>query len=241
MEGKEHNEDDDKLKSDSSENKDYFDSDSDEFGLPDVDDSSSDSPFDSDYKEESDYDDSDYTYREEDDYEDTVSEPAAGYDARHLDEDEGGSNAGLIIFLILLVLALGGAAVWYFYFRKPDVPPPPPPKPKVEVIDTVQTEPEPEPMIVDDPSSTVPGQVTQLSSPTGRYYVIVASFIDDDLAMDYGKKLAKQGVGTSMLHPKSEKGFYRLAVADFTSLKDATLKAEELKSTYGNDVWVIRY
>lgn len=237
MEGKEHNEDDDKLKSDSSENKDYFDSDSDEFGLPDVDDSSSESPFDSDYKTDSDYDDSEYTYREEDDYEDTAPQ-SDSYDARELDE-EGGSNAGLIIFLILLVLILGGAAVWYFYFRTPDLPPPPPPKPKVEVVDTTHVEPEP--IIVDDPSKTVPGEVTQLSSPTGRYYVIIASFIDDDLAMDYGKKLAKQGVGTSLLYPKSEKGFYRLAVADFTSLKEATLKSEELKSTYGNDVWVIRY
>lgn len=258
MEGKEHYEDDDdKRKSDSSDDSDYFeDKDSDEFGLPEMEDADhsykkeSDDTFTSDYSSDSDYttssdtevDESEYTYREEDEYEDTPAE-VKNYNVHGLDDDErSGPGAGLIVFLIIILIGAIGFGVWYFMFRTPEPPPPSPVTQPVEVApDTVYDEPEPEPIIKDDPSSVVAGTVTQLNSPTGRYYVVIASFVDDDLAMDYGNKLAKQGTGTTLLSPKKEKGFYRLAIADFQSLKDAALSAEEAKSTFGNDVWVIRY
>jgi hypothetical protein len=70
---------------------------------------------------------------------------------------------------------------------------------------------------------------------------VVASFVDDDLAMDYGKKLSKKGVGSTILAPRGDAKFYRFAVADFASLNDAALEAERMKSEYGEGVWVMRY
>ncbi len=85
------------------------------------------------------------------------------------------------------------------------------------------------------------GQVIEISEATNRYYVIVASAIDDDLLMDYAKKLAKQGKKPVILAPRGKTKFYRLAIADFQSLNDAALRAEELKADFGQDVWVKRY
>lgn len=264
MEGKElHEDDDDKRKKDSSENNDSFeDNDSDDFGLPEIEDA--DSSYSDSDKEEDSYDSDDYSYsssadddtsdyedqnyyasdeEENEDYTNLEGSEQKEYYVHGLNEEEkSGSKAGIVILIILLVLA-AAAAIYWFLIRTPEpVIVEPKPQPKVIQKDTIP-EKEPEPIIQDkpEPSTTVPGEVTQLSQPTGRYYVIVASFIDDDLAMDYGKKLSKQGVGSTILTPKTEKGFYRLALADFASLKDATLKSEQLKSTYGSDVWVIKY
>jgi len=271
MEGKEYNEDDEKKKnSDSSENNESFDdSESDDFGLPEVenaddaysDDSSeesygssqddysysSDSDYESDYSSESD-DSGHYSDQDSSDYDSSQdeAEQQRNYYIHGLDDDDrgGGSSAGWIIGIIIFVI-IAAFAVWWFFLREPEKPVvvTPKPKPKAQVEQVVKdTIPKEEPIIKDEPvSKTVPGQVVQLSQPTGRYYVIIASFIDDDLAMDYGNKLAKQGVGSTILNPKTNKGFFRLAVADFVNLKDAALEAERLKSTYGQDVWVIKY
>ena len=37
------------------------------------------------------------------------------------------------------------------------------------------------------------GVIETITSPNGRFYVIVSSSVDDDLAMDYARKLSQQG------------------------------------------------
>ena len=86
-----------------------------------------------------------------------------------------------------------------------------------------------------------PGTVETISSKTGRYYVVVASAIDGDLANDYAEKLAGKGDSPKVIEPYSKKPFYRVALADYEALMDAQTKAEELKGEYGDEVWVIRY
>jgi hypothetical protein len=83
--------------------------------------------------------------------------------------------------------------------------------------------------------------IKRLSSATGQYYVIVGSFIDVDLATDYGKELAKDNIGSAILAPRGNAKFHRLAVGDFPTEKDASVKAEELKAKFGPDVWVVKY
>jgi len=282
MEGKEYNEEDEEKKnSDSSKKENVDDSESDDFGLPEVenaDDAYSDSDSGSDdsygYSSDESYDSNkdEYSYSSDSDYESDYSsdqddsgyysdqdpgeyaskdpgpEEQRNYYIHGLDDDDrgGGSSAGWIIGIIIFVIVAAGF-VWWFFLREPEKPvvqtPKPQPKPKVEQPVDTMPKVEETPMIEDEKpaSGTVPGQVTQLTQPTGRYYVIIASFIDDDLAMDYGDKLAKSGVGSMILNPKTDRGFYRLALADFVGLKDAALEAERLKSTYGEGVWVIKY
>lgn len=85
------------------------------------------------------------------------------------------------------------------------------------------------------------GEIGRIASTTGRFYVIIGSFIDVDLADDYGKKLAKEDVGSKILAPRGNAKFHRLAVADYPSESEASVKAEELKAKYGPDVWVVKY
>ena len=103
------------------------------------------------------------------------------------------------------------------------------------VEEPVVEEPEP---VVEEPTT---GQIQTLTSKTGRYYIVIASFVDVDLASDYAKKLAANGVGSTILSPEG-KGFHRLALSEeFNSFKDASMQIEDVKGNYGSEVWILKY
>lgn len=85
------------------------------------------------------------------------------------------------------------------------------------------------------------GTIETLSSRTGRYYVVVSSDIDDDLIMDFAKKLSAEGISSHIIPPSGKKKFYRLAIGDFDSFATAQAHADEVKPKYGTAVWVIKY
>lgn len=85
------------------------------------------------------------------------------------------------------------------------------------------------------------GSIQMLESRTGRYYVVITSALDDDLLMDYANKLSKENVSTMVIPPFGSYKFYRLAIAEGASFSEAQGKADELKTQYGEKVWVLRY
>ena len=86
------------------------------------------------------------------------------------------------------------------------------------------------------------GAIEVLTERTGRYYVVVASAIDDDLIMDYANKLKGKGVSSKVIPPFGKHKFYRIAVDEGDNYADTQAKADGLKGgEYGDAVWVIRY
>jgi cytoskeletal protein RodZ len=85
------------------------------------------------------------------------------------------------------------------------------------------------------------GAIEVLSQRTRRYYVVISTAIDDDLVMDYAKKLSKKGVATKIIPPFGNTKFTRLAIADHDTYAKAQTNADEAKATYSNEVWVVRY
>lgn len=85
------------------------------------------------------------------------------------------------------------------------------------------------------------GTIETLSGRTGRYYVVVTSDIDDDLIMDYAKKLSANGTSTQVIPPYGKSKFSRLTLGNFDTFAEAQTSADGLKATYGAGVWVIKY
>ncbi len=85
------------------------------------------------------------------------------------------------------------------------------------------------------------GRITNVTSRTGRAYIIAGSFIDVDLANDYGKKLARSGVNTKLISPEGDNKFFRLSVADYGSIAAAARNLDRLKTVYGDNLWVIKH
>lgn len=94
------------------------------------------------------------------------------------------------------------------------------------------TEPEPE---------LKEGSVSSLSSRTGRYYMIVGSFVDGDLANDYAKILADKGHEAKIIEPSGTRKFYRLSVKDAESIADLNAELDAMRAKYGENVWIVKY
>lgn len=85
------------------------------------------------------------------------------------------------------------------------------------------------------------GTIQMLSDRTGRYYVVIASDIDDDLLMDHAKKLSAKDVSTKIIPPYGKYNFYRLTIDDEDTYASAQSKANDLKGEYGDNLWVLHY
>lgn len=91
------------------------------------------------------------------------------------------------------------------------------------------------------PPTPASGTIDTLTGRTGRYYVIVASNIDDDLLMDYARKLSVAGVSSKLIPPHGRVRFYRLAIAEGDTYANAQATADGMKADYGAGLWVTRY
>lgn len=148
--------------------------------------------------------------------------------------------AGLII-----LLAVAGFSLYYFVFNTPEEeiaapvavtqPQEPVREEKPEVV---------EPAPVEDSWTPAPpkeGSVTAITARTGRYYVVVGSFIDGDMAGDYAKKLAAAGRQVTLIEPSGNRKFYRLGIMDAGTFGEASAQLDDLKSTFGQEIWVYKY
>ncbi|MEP1093503.1 MAG: SPOR domain-containing protein [Cyclobacteriaceae bacterium] len=89
--------------------------------------------------------------------------------------------------------------------------------------------------------ATTPGAINRLEERTGNAYVIIASFVDEDIAMDYANKLASEGKSPSIIPPFGNGLFNRVAIAGFPTIAAATQGIDSFKGEYGEDVWVLKY
>lgn len=86
------------------------------------------------------------------------------------------------------------------------------------------------------------GSVESLSDRTGRYYIVVASAIDDDLIMDFANKLKVKGVTCKIIPPFGRTKFSRLAIDSKDNYDEAQTTADGMKGgDYGNEIWVVKF
>jgi hypothetical protein len=165
--------------------------------------------------------------------------PAPGrYNPEPDPEDRSSGLTTILIILFICVIAFLG---YWFLIRKP--------KPKENIVarDTtavqVDTLVKSEPVKIDSvPAQPAVGEISTIKEKTGRYYIVVSSSVDGDLANDYATKLSAKGIACKIIPPATEKkGFYKLSVADFETFNEANSKVEELKGTYGNEIRVLKY
>lgn len=243
----------------------------DNFGLPDVDyqpiDREEESEEDSSsYESTSSYESSDDSSDEsETDYSNEESDIFASEDTSKEQEYVPGSYtppkddsmAPKIIGLIL-VLLLAGAGIWYFGFYRPEQQRKEQARIEKQQEEDARQKREAEAAAerkrqeelaaqraaeakAAEEAKPKEGTIETISSTTGRYYVVISSAIDGDLAMDYAKKRQKEGVSTFILAPRGTSKFHRIAVSSFDTWADAQAKADDLKGQFGDGVWVIKY
>mgnify|MGYP001251878891 CR=1 FL=1 len=142
---------------------------------------------------------------------------------------------------IVFVVFMDGDDLMGFGDKKEVTPPPVEPAQDETAVDTTAFQPvEPEP-VVSQPTQLTPGEITTLEQRTGKSYVVIGSFFDGDLAMDYAKALAKNGHSPQIIPPFRDYRFYRVAVAEFNSFAEAEAQAPSYGEQFGREAWPLRY
>ncbi len=221
----------------------------DNFGLPDLDYKPLDSTEESAAKTTS-------SYSSEENVNDNRQSEESEKSYSYTPEEESNSNAPVIIAVIIgLVLVVAGFLIYQYVYKpkaekakkeqlaKQEADK----KRKDEEARLAKEKEEAERRSLDESKAAAvvvtpaQGTIETLSARTGRYYVVISSDIDDDLVMDFAKKISAEGTSVKIIPPYGKKKFYRLALGDFDTFKDAQANADQVKSKYGDGVWVIKY
>ena len=163
-----------------------------------------------------------------------------------VEEEKKDNTVGIFLIILLLILGLGFGLYYFGIFDKLDQQQPknsvttnqvekPAPATKEQIPETVVEEAEPaeetSPQLVE-----IDGRET---SP--RYFLVVGSFIDDDLARDYSDKLNKAGENTFLIHPYGKIHYYRLAIGQFENVDLALEARESFQDNFEENLWVLKY
>jgi hypothetical protein len=185
-------------------------------------------------------------------YESSQQESTYQYSA-YRDQEESSIWPKVLGILLVIVLALG--ATWYFVIYKPKedariaqeqadaLARENARKAKEEADRKAELERQAAEQRRLDSLAAIPkeGIIETLTERTGRYYVVVASALDQDLLMDYAKKLSDNGVSSKIIPPFGRHKVSRISIAEGDSFDAAQTIANGLKAEYGDGVWVLKY
>ena len=85
------------------------------------------------------------------------------------------------------------------------------------------------------------GAISVKGQPLDKYYLIVASFLDNDLAFDYAEKLILSGSNVIIIPPFSTSKLTRVALLEYETLDKANIGLDKYKDEFDDKLWVLKY
>lgn len=154
---------------------------------------------------------------------------------------ETGKNYSLLVMILVLAGILVGG--WFYYDRSSNG------EQQAETKEPDLAEQVAEPLppvqeIIEVPAEEVETYtLTEIKSRGDniRYFLVVASFIDEDLAKDHAEKLHSNKMNTFLVYPYGEIAYYRLAIGQFESFALAAQEIDKVKANFKENLWVLKY
>ena len=85
------------------------------------------------------------------------------------------------------------------------------------------------------------GAISEISQPLDKYYLIVGSFLDNDLAFDYAKKLILSRSNVIIILDFHVRYFTRVALLEYETLDEANVGLDKYKDEFDEQLWVLKY
>ena len=85
------------------------------------------------------------------------------------------------------------------------------------------------------------GAISEINQPLDKYYLIVGSFLDNDLAFDYAKKLILSGSNVIIILDFHVRYFTRVALLEYETLEKANVGLDKYKDEFDEQLWVLKY
>jgi cell division protein FtsN len=86
-----------------------------------------------------------------------------------------------------------------------------------------------------------PIRETAITGQSGRYFVVVGSFVNKKNAFKLKDKISEQGTDATIMEPGAKSRFYLVSVADFDNHEEAINKMRELRASFGKTIWVKKF
>lgn len=80
-----------------------------------------------------------------------------------------------------------------------------------------------------------------INGKSGRCFIIVGGFANKKNAIRLREKLVQDGLEAKVIAPTDKSPLYRVSLSDYAAKDEALKKAEELKGSYGDNLWVMVY
>jgi hypothetical protein len=112
-----------------------------------------------------------------------------------------------------------------------------------ELTPVVEEEPPPSttPRAVQTTSEEVDETSIVLQEATGDYYIIVASFSSEALALEHTNAMSESEESPVIIPPFGESDRYRVAISSCETLTEAQANIAQYQSAYGAGIWPLRY
>ena len=85
------------------------------------------------------------------------------------------------------------------------------------------------------------GAITEISQPLDKYYLIVASFLDNDMAFDYAQKLILSGSNVIIILDSHVRYFTRVALLEYETFDKANVGLDKHKDEFDEQLWILKY
>ena len=108
--------------------------------------------------------------------------------------------------------------------------------PEPEVVADIP-EPEPERVSIEEPK----GAISLVNQPQIKYFLVVASFLDKDLANDYGEQLIQSESNVFIIPPTSNSKFTRVALGKYETLGEVIDGINAYNDEFGEQIWALKY
>lgn len=98
-------------------------------------------------------------------------------------------------------------------------------------------EPEPERVSIEEPKRAI----SVVNQPQKKYFLVVASFLDKDLANDYGNQLIQSESNVFIIPPTSNSKFTRVALGKYETLGEVIDGINAYNDEFGEQIWALKY
>jgi cell division protein FtsN len=90
-------------------------------------------------------------------------------------------------------------------------------------------------------SNEEPVRATAITGQSGRYFVVIGSFVNKKNAFKLKHKISLQGTDATIMEPGEKSSFYLVSVADFDNHEEAIKKMRALRGSFGKTIWVKKF
>jgi len=112
------------------------------------------------------------------------------------------------------------------------------PEPVIEEV--IESEVKTDPPELESVPKTI-GVISEICRPLDKYYLVVASFLDNDLAFDYAEKLILSGSNVIIILDFHVRYFTRVALLEYETLDKANVGLDKYKDEFDEQLWVLKY